>query len=121
VAERIVLSPRMLGRVAADRGEPPREGAARLLAAAARIEREVGGASDDVAAPEVRTLEVDVHLPGTHEARAFQEALGALVERWSPRGPGGEPPTHRVLVAIHPRPSLHASLRDPHLPGEPVP
>lgn len=115
VADGFVLSPRMLGGVAADRAMGPAAPATRLLAAAARIEREVGGTSDDgELTGGVHALEVDVRLPSDEAARAFVSELASLLRTLASRyGTTAPAPTHRVLVAVHPRPSSHSSLRDP--------
>ena len=115
-ADRIVLSPRILGRIAADRAPLPEDGAGRLLAAAARVEREVGGISDEAPAPEVHVVDRDVRLadPG-----ALLAEIEAVLARWAeaaPPGTGG--PTHRLIVAIHRRPTLQASLPDPRVPAD---
>ena len=118
VADSFVLSPRMLGRVAADRTVGPAAPAQRLLAAAARIEREVGGAREnELRAGAVHALEVDVRLPSDEAARAFTSEVASLLRGLAARyGSAAPAPTHHVLVAVHPRASVHSSLRDPRAP-----
>jgi DNA-binding transcriptional ArsR family regulator len=116
----LVLSPRLLGRTSADSAPLPDGSAARLLVAAARIQREVGGAEGQAPPDDAHLVEVDVALAGPDAARSFAAELGAiarqLAARYAPRPDAA--PTHRLLLAVHPRPSFHASLRDPRPPGD---
>ena len=116
VADGFVLSPRMLGDVAADRTSGPAAPAQRLLAAAARIEREVGATIDEGGEPTggVHALELEVRLPSDEAARAFASETASLLRSLAARyGATAPSPTHRVLIAVHPRPSMNAALRDP--------
>jgi DNA-binding transcriptional ArsR family regulator len=116
----LVLSPRLLGRASADTGPAPEAGAERLLVAAARIQREVGGAEGQKPSDDAHAVELDVALAGPDAARSFAAELGTLARRlaarYAPRPDAA--PTHRLLLAVHPKPSFHASLRDPRPPGE---
>lgn len=109
-ARRIVISPRLLGRLAADREDGAESGATRLLAAAARIERHVTEAGADAAT----VLEGEVRL-GPGETGAFLEDLQRVIARWAARG-GGSGETKRVVVALHARSASHASLPAPKAP-----
>lgn len=114
VARRFVISPRLLGRLAADRGGAPDSDRVRLLAAAAAVERHAGETPPE-ADHASRAVELDTAVP--------DDALGGLLEdlrrvatHWSARFPG--PPTRRVILAIQERPSVLASLATPRTPGE---
>ena len=115
-ARHVVLSPRLLGRVAADRGDAPASDTARLLAAVVRIEREVADTEDTEPPAAARTLEAEIRLPAV-ATDAFLEELRGVVERWSAAGGGPDARVHRLLVSLHVRPSAHATLRDPRPPG----
>lgn len=106
-APRIAVSPRLLGRLAADREDGAEDGSARLLAVAARIERHVAETGGDGAG----VVDAEIRL-GPGEMGAFLEDLRRVVERWSARGgaAGGE---HRVTVALHAKTAAHASLPEP--------
>ncbi len=110
-ARRIVLSPRLLGRLAADREDGTAEGTARLLAVAARLERQVPEAGGDGAA----VLDADLRLE-PEEVSALREDLRRVLARWSARGGasgGTSGGAYRVTVAVHAKSTAHASLPAP--------
>lgn len=106
-ARRLAVSPRLLGRLAADREDTGVAGAARLLAAAARLERhaaESGGDGAGVVDAELRLAPAEVG--------PFLEDLRRVVARWAGRGDTAGS-AHRVTVALHARSASLASLPAP--------
>lgn len=117
--EGFVLSPRLLGRVAADAKAEPEDAAERLLAATARIERELGrtdGSGD------VQCTEIEVTLPDATALQSFARDLAAVARQIASRytrAAGTGASTHRVVLALHRRAAFHSFLRDPRAPEGP--
>lgn len=109
-ARSYVISPDVLGEIAADPQRTDQLSARYILAAASRTIREVASMLQkaDIAGKQLPTLTIDTEIcfASARDRKAFTEelagAVGALVAKYHDDRSGR---WHRLLVASHPRPT----------------
>lgn len=113
-----VVSPEVLGPLAADPDRADRLSARYLVALAARMVREVAqlGAAAELASKTLPTLAIDadIRFASAADRAAFTAELAQSVRRLAARYHDEQAPSgrwHRLVVAAHPRP---AQQEEPH-------